>query len=492
MLYFIAVWIVLSIICCIIGTALLNELQARLFDRPGDRGIVAIWLGVVVLAIALLATSLILPLSLAVGAAVALGLCALSLRSRPTRIELTTLASQPVILQFLGLATLVAALTARAVTWPETGYYEYQLIQWLAQYGTVPGLALFFSPLGAVSSWLALAAPFNPEILAGRVSAVTNSFVFLIAVWHFLISLSYSFKRQTRLSDAFTIVFSLIMLPLAVALEPFSEMLVSPSPNLPVAFLVGIVGWTLLIIFERSRGSETPVPDRIIPLVLATGAVTIKSTALPLLLVSSLFFGLSKGVSKQRILQGGAIVTLLLAPLLIANVTTSGCLISASFLCFKLPWSPVKPSLQSVTQLPFSTAIFLLQSSLPYGALLVALLTALLLKNQIEAMLSQAIAKFFLQSSRLKISDFVLSFFLFLLLLVAFAFVRPRLFLPPSIQKIEVMQKQVNDITYRFPKNQQYCWATQLPCTLTDLQKIKLGDAKRGLAGGFVHELSAN
>jgi hypothetical protein len=361
MLYFIAVWIVLLVVCCPIGLALLNGLALDGFDRRGDRLITSLWLGVVMLAIALLAVSLILPLSPLVGAVVAIGLCALAVEWRKTRVELTAIAassgSRRRILGFLGWAIAIAALTSRQVTWHDTGYYHYGLIQWLSQYGTVPGLSLLFSNLGFTSSWFALAAPLNASFFEARVSAVTNGFVLLLAVLHGLVCLHQARKRA-RLSDRFAIAFLLIMLPVTLWLDPMSSILVSPSPDLPIAFLVGLVSWAMLVVAQKPAPSNRAMDDAIVrpilndaivPLILATGAFTIKLTALPVLAISSLFFVLKQGATRRQILRGGAIVGFLLSPMLISGTLTSGCpLYPATTLCLDLPWSPTAQAVQQI------------------------------------------------------------------------------------------------------------------------------------------------
>ncbi|NJR48757.1 MAG: hypothetical protein HC780_03545 [Leptolyngbyaceae cyanobacterium CSU_1_3] len=352
MLYFIAVWIVLMVVCCPIGLALLNGLSLDGFDRLGDRLITSLWVGVVVLAIALLAVSLILPLSPLVGAVVAIGLCALALEWRKTRVELTTIAarsgSRHRILSFLGWAIAIAALSSRQVTWHDTGYYHYGLIQWLSQYGTVPGLSLLFSNLGFTSSWFALAAPLNASFFEARVSAVTNGFVLLLAVLHGLVCLRQA-RNGARFSDRFAMAFLLIMLPVTLWLDPMSSILVSPSPDLPIAFLVGLVSWAMLVVAQKPAPSNRAMDDRIVPLILATGAFTIKLTALPVLAISSLFFVLKQGATGRRILLGGAIVGFLLSPMLISGTLTSGCpLYPATALCLDLPWSPPAQAVQQI------------------------------------------------------------------------------------------------------------------------------------------------
>ena len=46
-----------------IGNAILHQLQGNSFERVGDRFIISIWLGIILISIALLTVSLFLPLS---------------------------------------------------------------------------------------------------------------------------------------------------------------------------------------------------------------------------------------------------------------------------------------------------------------------------------------------------------------------------------------------------------------------------------------------
>ncbi|MDY7013339.1 MAG: hypothetical protein SVX43_06975, partial [Cyanobacteriota bacterium] len=80
MLYFIVAWTLLIIPCWALGMALIAAFGVE-FKRRGDRAIVALWLGVFVLAAIFLAVSLIVSLSPLVGAAIAFGLTLVSLRS---------------------------------------------------------------------------------------------------------------------------------------------------------------------------------------------------------------------------------------------------------------------------------------------------------------------------------------------------------------------------------------------------------------------------
>ncbi|MBD2035915.1 hypothetical protein H6F76_12895 [Leptolyngbya sp. FACHB-321] len=327
---------------------MLNVFQISYLTRAGDRLIVSVWVGTVTLAIALLATALILPLSPLVGAGVAGSFCLIALLSKRTRTELVALrpkVSRKKIFGFLALAIAIASLMTRQVTWYDTGYYHYQVIQWLEKFGTVPGVALLFPNFGFTSSWFAFAAPLNAEIFDARVSAVTNGFVFLIATLQFFICLTHCLKRKAYLSDWFMVTCSLILLPALMLVSSLATILVSPSPDIPVIFLVEVTVWSILGLSTCKEpspaSSERAIEPEVIPLFLAAGAVTVKLTALPVLLISSLFFIFIRGFKARRFLIAGVVITVAIAPMLISGAITSGCPIyPSSLFCLDLPWSP--------------------------------------------------------------------------------------------------------------------------------------------------------
>ncbi|WP_421655273.1 LIC_10190 family membrane protein [Leptothermofonsia sp. ETS-13] len=412
MLYFIAAWILLLIGCCVIGTGLLNALRANQLERMGDRFILAVWLGIVVLSVTLLAVSLISPLSPLVGAVTAGLLCTLSLLSPRSRIDLAAFRSALSLQRMAGfglVAVMIAALTSHQVTWIDTGIYHYGAINWLAKFGTVPGLALLMNNLGFTSSWFALAAPFNPEIFDARVSAVTNSFLIWIAVIQLLISINLSVHNQARLSDWFIIVLA-GLLPLSIlSSRTLVAIALSPSPDFPVLWLVEVVAWTMIVLSEFNAVPPVVLEDRrqtkranewmggkvsewithpssypspssphhpitpllhplpyppihpsihhslndlgaqAIPLILAAGAMTMKPTALPLVLVSGLFFMGGRKRWFRKGLIASAILIVLLSPMLLSGVVKTGCpLYPSSILCLDLPWSQSLETVRSV------------------------------------------------------------------------------------------------------------------------------------------------
>lgn len=346
MLYFVLTWTVLLIVCGVIGVGMLHFLRANAFQRSGDRLIVAIWLGVILLAVLLLLLSLFVPLSIWTGLLVSAGLCGLALWDRATRLELARLKANftrtPIWLYLIG-AVGVAALASQAVTWLDTGLYHYPLIQWLHQIGTVPGLALLFANFGFTSSWFAFAAPLNPPLLDSRASAVTGGFVLLMALIQTGVGLGWALSAQSHFSDWFLGLFSSVTLICLIGSPHLREISISPSPDVPIFVLTGIVVWTILVIVH-SLPSVLPqsshIDSSLVTLILAIGAVTIKLTALPLLVIGCGFYLVRNYRSLIRLGDGLAALTLLFGSFLMAQILTSGCpLFPSTTICLALPWS---------------------------------------------------------------------------------------------------------------------------------------------------------
>lgn len=571
MSYFIIAWLVLLLISLSVGIALLNVSQRHGFDRAEDRLIIAVWLGVITLSNVLLAIAAIFPLSPLIGALAAGGLCLVSLLSKRSRTELITLVfrlSLNHIVGFFILAIAIAALTTRQVTWHDTGYYHYQVIQWLAKFGIVPGIALLFPNFGFTSSWFALAAPFNAEILDSRVSAVTNGFIFLIATLQCLICFAHCLSRKARLSDWFMVACSLLLLPIVVFVKPLSSILVSPSPDLPVIFLVEIIAWSTLVLSEsRSVGlakHKGIIDAEAMPLFLSAGAVTLKLTALPVLLASSLFFVLNNRFKLRSIVVAGTAVTLLLTPMLLSGVMTSGCPIyPSSLFCLDLPWtltqeaadrvakgsygltnwvstSPpgIHPLLWALWQwftsslekqlmallmlfsiLPaiylarkvrlarfytllwtlsiavLGSAFIALQApffrfAVPYLFLSPALGIAVYFQSDCESTFNRMIKR---SSAWFALKPTLTLLSIACIALITLTIIVPtrnddvsRVLLPPRVQRIPLVTKRVNDVTYLSPVGDVSCWAAQLPCTGNISPNIKLRHPEAGIAGGFI------
>jgi len=345
MLYFIGVWSLLGGVSWLIGTAVLQGMRADCFDRVGDRTLVALWLGLGLLCQGLLLLSLGFSLSPLVGAAVAIA-SLLLLAWAPVRMDLQKLWQQiswPVVMTIIAWVAVVAAYMARRVTWYDTGLYHYGAIRWLSDYGAVPGLALLLNNFGFTSAWFALAAPLNAAPIASQVSAVTNGFALLMASGQGILVLRRWLSGRARFTDKVMAVFLGLVLPAMTLTSFLSAILLSPSPDIPVIFLTGMVAWSLLMVANPPQASSTATRSwqnaALIPLFLATAAVSIKLSALPLLPVALLFYWGRRPWSLSRLLVGGIMAIGLMVPFMAVSVTTSGCpFYPSSALCLDLPW----------------------------------------------------------------------------------------------------------------------------------------------------------
>ncbi|MBW4523143.1 MAG: hypothetical protein KME16_26180 [Scytolyngbya sp. HA4215-MV1] len=359
MLYFITIWLFLGIASWLVGISILKGLQIGHWLRRGDRCILSCWLGIIAISLMLLAISFWLPLSPRVGWGLMSGLviwsvCRPSIRQEAAHL----LAGCPrIALWGLGVAIVwVALFTTQQVTWIDTGLYHYGAIRWLRQFGMVPGIALLNGQFGFVSSWFALAAPLNPEIWEGQVSAVTNGFILLLVTSQFCLCLYQGLTNQRQLSDWFMVMFILLTLPVSLLTRLLSLVWVSPSPDAPLIFLVGGTAWSWLLLSDGvtlTSLAQQPTRSRIefIPLMLSAGAIAIKLIALPLLPITLLFYIGFGTCSLKRLLMGVFSIIGLLLPLLAGGIVTSGCpLYPSTFLCLNLPWSAALASVQSVAE----------------------------------------------------------------------------------------------------------------------------------------------
>ncbi len=241
-------WTFLFAVSWLTGIAILGKIAANNFNRPADRWLPAVWLGLCFLSSLLLAASLLTPLTPLVALSLALLVVVFSLGLKRTRRELKTVAktlSVKLLVSLFVLSAVCAVYVNQAVEFYDTGLYHFGAIRWLSDYGAVPGLALLHHRFGYASSWFALSAPFNAGWLEGRMTTVANGFVLFLVVLHVVVCLHRCLTRRGKLADWFILFSSPILLILAVYIGNWQA---SASPNLPVAALAIVTVWTLLIV----------------------------------------------------------------------------------------------------------------------------------------------------------------------------------------------------------------------------------------------------
>lgn len=346
MLLLVAAWLVCLAVAVPTGAAILRwTAGTRVFARPGDRFVLCAWLGLLALGSALLAVSLFVALSPAVGAAVGLGAAAAALSWHAVRREIASFGAcvnRRLAGALVALVVGIALLTAQPVVWFDTGLYHASAIRWLSEYGAVEGIALVHYPLGFASSWFALAAPFNPDGLRDHAVAVMGGLALLLLTLHAVICSSRAFRRSARLADWLLIAGAALLLPSLVAVQKVN---VSPSPDLPVNILGLLVGWAIFTVADAPAGGVsraarlTPGPAAV-PLLLALGAMTVKLQAAALVAVAALFFLFAGwGSLARRGLWVGALGVAFLAPWFAYELVATGCPAYPFPVCVDVPWS---------------------------------------------------------------------------------------------------------------------------------------------------------
>jgi len=355
MAYFLVAWLILLILSLAIGCGIMQGfgspislLSATAQSRTGlaapfsPEAILVIWVGLLGLAIALFTVSLFLPLSPGVGLLVGVGLAAGGCAHPPVRQALGELGRAIVPWCWVGglaIALTTALITTQPVVWGDTGLYHYGSVRWLADYGTVIGVALIHDRFGFASSWFALAAPFNPAMLGARAIALTNGFILLLVLLQYWAILTRLFTEKTRLSDWFGLSSLSLLLALFFSSSLMMDLIISPSPDIPIILLAVVMAWFILLTEHRT---DTLNPARLAFIILSLGAasITLKLSGLPLLFIGVLFFGKQFWQRPRKLGQGIVLVGVLLTPGAVFGWLTSGCpLYPASVLCLDLPWS---------------------------------------------------------------------------------------------------------------------------------------------------------
>ncbi len=347
MVYFVAIWLLFLGICLCIGIAILQGLAIWDCLRQGDRFILAEWIGLLVLAITSLTVGLLLPLTIGVSVGLVLTLLILSVISGQVRYSLRQIWHESSLLSKGGVLAgiwAIALFMTQAVTWIDTGLYHVGIIRWLVNYGTVPGVALIHDRLGFTSSWFSLAALVNPEVTSMQAIAIPNGFLAILTFTHFGISLRYSFSRQSRLADWFLTVAYGLLIPLFLGSTLFTELLVSPSPDIPIVLLTLLSSWMLLVIRDLDQAqplrSQVSRNLNLVLLFLAISAIAIKLTAIPLLLLISCFYCWQVGFKGKDLWIGSILLIGLLIPVVLYGQITAGCAFyPATTFCTDVPWT---------------------------------------------------------------------------------------------------------------------------------------------------------
>ena len=328
-------WVLLVVPAFILGNRVLL-LTAPLLDRvnaTNDWNFVAIWLGILAIANILLliaSAGSLTPIKLGF---VLLAATSIGLVHNPTRTRTREWMEQSfgwrgnATIGYVVVSLAVAFAAATPVYLFDTGLYHYPHIKWLATYGEVPGLSLLHDRFGLTTSWFTIPASLDHGIFAGRTSSLLNGFAFALLAFQIMFSIRRWLQGTDSSSDRFLVCAGAGAAAYALAVGLVN----SASPDLPGIFLPAIVVWVSL------RASDNRVPA--VALLLALLLVTIKISSLPVVAATGLF--VIPRQSWKGLVKWGAAATIVLLPILLASVITSGCLLfPVAATCMDFSWSP--------------------------------------------------------------------------------------------------------------------------------------------------------
>ncbi|GAP09541.1 hypothetical protein BECAL_00685 [Bellilinea caldifistulae] len=223
-----------------------------------------------------------------------------------------------------GLVLALALLTVlenatHQVANPDTGIYHAQAIRWMEEFPVVAGLGNLHSRFAYNSHWLVLNAVFSLAFWGGQSLHLVGAMLFGLAVWDFGNGLRRWLLGERSIANGLRT----LLLPLSFYL--LGSQTSSPGTDLPVILIL----W-LIIPLWLEQGSISPPQSSIRALLIFSAAVfllTVKLSALPLLLLAGWLMLVDVRHQPGRILRWGFLGLFLLLPWLARNVILSGYLI---------------------------------------------------------------------------------------------------------------------------------------------------------------------
>jgi hypothetical protein len=342
MLALIAIWIAIAAFALPAGYAAITSGKIGSVPRPGDRPLVALWLGLLAAEWLCLTASLFWPMTpgllIALLGPIGIVLAVVAIR-KDLLAEARARASRTALIALLLIVLAAAFVAAGLRPTPDTGEYHYPAIRWLSEYGTVIGVGQTMTRLGYVSSLFPLIAPFD-AILPGRAFAAVNGVVLCLIVAQIALAAYRIGQRTARPSDWFLGTASLAILGLATIVgSPTTS-----TPDLSVMTLTVVAAWRMLAWQEEGDTTRS-----LVPLILTCGALTAKLSGLLLVPAAGLFA--VWGAGWRQWVRAVLVAALLVAPYFAAAVMASGCLaLPSAASCLPVPWALSAQTVQELAQ----------------------------------------------------------------------------------------------------------------------------------------------
>jgi hypothetical protein len=319
MLATVLIWLYTFVLCYVYGFLFLKSIR-RLLQI--EAGLPAFPLIVVAGLIALTTLAsffslffqigLVLNLLLVAGAMVAL----LTRRIPLPRID-HPWAALPLILLVAAVLVVLENATHRPLN-PDTNIYHAQAIHWIESYPAVPGLGNLHGRLAFNSAWFVSNALFGFSFLGLRSFHLTGSVLFLAVVMYFWGGFAAIMRGEYKPSAWLKVLF----FPLSFSL--LGAEISSPGSDLPTSLLL----WLMAVLWSEHSEQDQPFHPSLIVL-MAVFALTVKLSAVPVLLLALLVLGETILHGQKRLFAGGmaACAALILLPFLARNIILSGYLL---------------------------------------------------------------------------------------------------------------------------------------------------------------------
>jgi len=313
--------------------------------RVGDKVVVTAWAGLLLCSSGLMALSVLVPLGNGIAALILLVVATGSALRRRTRQILIGWLHEagpaglvPFALLLVGLAILAAGDPANG---GDYALYHYPVTRWFTEYGTVPGLTLLHTRFGTAASWWTLNAVFNVGPLTGRISPFLGFLSVGLLYAHVVLCATRVLEGRAVRADWFLLVAVGMALPFFVGISlgnPFTDRADSAVAQL------GILLCWLFLALEDSRSATAPADGSLsrgtatLLMVVSAGAVTLKLSAAPLLLVTWCYLATSRGQTLRDTVRAAAVGGLVFSGFVVFSMVASGCpLYPAAVGCLDLP-----------------------------------------------------------------------------------------------------------------------------------------------------------
>ena len=221
------------------------------------------------------------------------------------------------------------------VTTSDAVSYHYDIHAWLAHVGTVPGMALFHSRFGFLSSWFTLPAVFNHGVLEGRMSAALGAFTATLTALQVTWALSRAgpSRADGRRALCPAEALATAALFLAMVFPIMLNLAATPSHDVPVALLTVLCFQTLLPVYAGEKR------EHFLPIVFAALAVTVKLSSLPVLAVAGVLCMGRAPRPWRYFLKAAVLGGVLILPWVINQIFLTGWPLYPLGLRLDLPWS---------------------------------------------------------------------------------------------------------------------------------------------------------